>query len=265
MVLADLGGEPLKRIGTELPQLFKTSEMVFIWNGRTYQYEFQKILSGRGLDNKSLHVDGPSLVNGTILDSCTEDVIMLLLFGSAVMNAALPQMIGEKCMIGTLIGKTAELEKFVKQRYIFVSRITAGATSNSLGQIAQDYVCAQLRKGLQGWTINRNGTIPGISHNAGNTNMTFDVVAKAPSQKCFAIEVTYQVTTNSVIERKAGQAQSRQQLLHQSGHKISYVIYGAGNFEREAALRTICQFSDCTVAFTPEQLQVLIQFLIMHA
>ena len=92
--------------------------------------------------------------------------------------------------------------------------------------------------------------------------MNFDLVAKSPFNKWFGIEVSYQVTTNSVIERKSGQAQPRAELLHKAGHKIAYVLDGAGNFEREAALRTICKFSDCTVAFTPEQIKRLADFLI---
>ena len=45
------------------------------------------------------------------------------------------------CEIGTLLGKTAILEKYVKERYINVSRITGGATANSLGQLAQKRNC----------------------------------------------------------------------------------------------------------------------------
>lgn len=69
------------------------------------------------------------------------------------------------------------------------------------------------------------------------------------------------MTTNSVIERKAGQAQNRYEKLHEKGHQIAYVIDGAGNFERKRALETICQYSDCTVAFSPSELELLTQFL----
>jgi len=261
MVLADVGGEPLKRLRTELAKIFPNGKMLFVWNGKNCEYKFQEILKGRQLDNNALSIDGKSLANGESLYPLLEDVIMLLLFGSAVTNASLPDVIADKCTIGTLIGKSAELRKFVKERYIFVSRITAGATSNTLGQIAQDCVRDFLQDALPKWRIKRNGQIPGISHNAGETDMNFDVVAESPSKKSFAIEVSYQVTTNSVVERKAGQAQARQSILHAAGHQIAYVIDGAGNFERQAALRTICQFSDCTVAFTPKELQTLADFL----
>lgn len=70
-----------------------------------------------------------------------EDVCILLLFGGAAITSnELPNDIINKCILGTLLGKSEELEKFVKQRYIWVSRITGGATANTLGQLAQIYV-----------------------------------------------------------------------------------------------------------------------------
>ena len=127
MVLTDVGGEPLKRLRPELARMFPDGKMVFEWKGRKHAYVFQKILSIRTLSNASLFVDGESLATGHELDAATEDVIMLLMFGAAAINASLPQDIAEKCMIGSLIGRKPDVQKFVKQRYIFVSRITSGA------------------------------------------------------------------------------------------------------------------------------------------
>jgi hypothetical protein len=76
-----------------------------------------------------------------------------------------------------------------------------------------------------------------------------------------AIEVSFQVTTNSVIERKAGQARARYEQVTRAGHKIAYVLDGSGNFQRDAALRVICAHSHCTVAFSRSELDVLSQFL----
>ena len=91
--------------------------------------------------------------------------------------------------------------------------------------------------------------------------MSFDIVAQSPKGKYCAIEVSFQVTTNSTIERKAGQASDRQRLLHRAGHKIAYVIDGAGNFERQSAVKTILANSDYTAAFTDEELDALAAFL----
>ena len=91
--------------------------------------------------------------------------------------------------------------------------------------------------------------------------MPFDMVAEAPNGKRCAIEVSFQFTTNSTIERKAGQAQSRQRLLHKKGHYIAYVMDGAGNFERRSAISTICRYSDCTVTFCDSEITKLASFL----
>lgn len=69
------------------------------------------------------------------------------------------------------------------------------------------------------------------------------------------------MTTNSTIERKAGQAADRQRLIHECSHKIAYVIDGAGNFQRRSAISTICEHSDYTVTFKDEELDALADFL----
>ncbi len=78
---------------------------------------------------------------------------MLVLHGQAsidVKGAAdrLPEDIRSKCLIGSLIGKSDELKQFVKERYIWVSRITGGATANAMGQMAQNYVLETLKERL---------------------------------------------------------------------------------------------------------------------
>lgn len=188
------------------------------------------------------------------------DVSILIMHGGTA-EENLPGHLVEKCIIGSMIGRKDELSRFVKQRYILVSRITGGATANKMGQITQDAVLSHLRDALPIWAFKRNGTIPGISQTSGKTLTSFDIVAKSPHGRFVAIEVSFQVTTNSTIERKAGQAVDRAKTLRKNGHLITYVLDGAGNFERAAFMRTICENSDCTVAMTPKELDVLCDFL----
>ncbi len=86
--------------------------------------------------------------------------------------------------------------------------------------------------------------------------MPFDIVVSREN-KSVGIEVSFQVTTNSTIERKSGQAADRHSLMLKAGHKIAYVIDGAGNFQRSSAISTICDHSDCTVAYTTAEFKVL--------
>jgi hypothetical protein len=258
-VLSDIGGEKLMRFKGELPNVFTDGIMNFSWNGNQYSYTFRTLNQRRKWNNPSLFIDGDGLSEVVELTPMIEDVCMLLLFGGASTPENLPEIIAENCVIGTMLGKSEELDTFVKQRYIWVSRIIRGATSNTLGQLSQDYVKEFIQRELPTWRINQD-QLTGISHNE-RTSLSVDIVAKAPNGVICAIEVSFQVTTNSVIERKAGQAQARQELLHSHGYKIAYVIDGAGNFERRSALTGICQYSDCTVTFKDEELGKLVEFL----
>jgi hypothetical protein len=257
-VLTDIGGENLKRYRTELPKIIK-GPVDFIFNGKTHKYNFLSLKEKGNWSNPKLHVDGPGLTSSHEMSQAMLDVCMLLIFGSSITDHQLPPDIEDKCIIGTLLGKDDELEKFVKERYIWVSKITGGATANTLGQITESYVADYLKSNLPGWKINED-QLPEASQND-TTSLSVDVVTKSPTGKYVAIEVSFQVTTNSVIERKAGQAIARQELLHQVGHRIAYILDGAGNFERQSALRTICEFSDCSVTLKDQELDILVQFI----
>lgn len=259
MVLADLGGEKLQRIKKELPKIFKKGEMVFVWKAKNHKYKFASYLNKSNWSNTSLKVDGPGLLVQQEITSEIEDVINLILFAGLSNSPNLPNYITELCTIGNLIGRKRELDAFVRQRYIFVSRITGGATSNSLGQIAQKYIAQFLAEKLPSWNFEKS-TIPNITQND-RTSLSFDIVAESPMKQYVAIEVSFQVTTNSVIERKAGQAKDRQNNLHLAGHKIAYIIDGAGNFERTSAISSIIEFSDITVNFSNNELLKLVSFL----
>ena len=259
IVLSDVGGEKLMRFKKELPNIFDNDIMEFVWHDKTYTYKFQTLSGKKTWNNTYLMVDGVGLATSQKLTPAMEDIINLLLFGGAVTTDAIPVEIEEKCIIGTLIGHKRELDTFVRQRYIWVSRITGGATANSLGNLAQKYVIDYLEEKLPKWNFKKK-QIEKISQNK-RTLLSYDIVAASPKGNYCAIEISFQVTTNSTIERKAGQAQGRQKQLNKHGHKIAYIIDGAGNFERSSALKAICQFSDCTVTFKDIELDKLVKFL----
>jgi hypothetical protein len=263
VVLSDVGGEKLQRYRGKLDAWFPEGEMSFRWRDRDHKYTFNNPTRPTTWTNSSLCIAGDDIVTAHQLSPAMEDVAMLLLHGGSATEPGLPDDLIEKCMIGSLIGRNNELDAYVRQRYIHVSRITGGATANAMGQLCQNYVLDYLSRKLSSWDFS-NRSIPGISQNEGETDTAFDIVAKSPDGIYCAIEVSFQVTTNSTIERKAGQAQSRHDLLHQHGHRIAYVIDGAGNFQRVSALRTICNYSDCTVAFSDCELDELVRYLTIN-
>jgi len=265
MVLSDVGGEDLSRYRTNLKNFFPENKMDYYWREKSFVYTFKSLSVTKTWTNKLLKVDGNGLACEEPLSDLLEDVIMFILFASTSTKVTESDL--AKCNIGALIGRKTELDRFVRSRYIEVSRQTNGAKANRLGYLCQNYVKEYLTDVLQadnpGWDLS-SSTIPGISQNSGRTDTSFDIVARSPTGKYCAIEVSFQFTTNSTIERKAGQAADRHQMLHQNGHKIAYVIDGAGNFERRSAVSTICKHSDFTVTLRDEELEKLAKYLIYN-
>ena len=256
-VLADYGGEPIQRLGRSFDDIFENNDekyfINFIWETKIFVYEFNTLpLSGLG--NKKLFMDGDGLTKTQPLSDIYKDMIVILMFGS---TSTVSKEAGlSKCEIGTLLGKASILESFVKQRYINVSRITGGATANSLGQLAQKEIVCYLQNSLsKEYEVVSNGYIQ-LDGYAKDGGMPFDIVIERNNQY-IGVEISFQVTTNSTIERKAGQASNRFNLMHSDGYKIAYVLDGAGNFQRQSALSTICKYSDCSVAYSDEEFEVL--------
>lgn len=267
VVLTDFGGEPLQNVGGSFAAWFPQRKMTYLWPNpgtsspdiRTYQF---KALPDKKPTNDSLGISGKKLAVKQPLSDLQKDVIALLLFGASCTHEEVANDLA-KCHISEYLGQRDKLETFVRQRYIFVSRITGGAQSNTLGQLAQNTVQAHLRAKLgKHVTIQSNGNIPGIRHTEETDvrGTTFDLVV-AHGAKYAAVEISFQVTTNSVIERKSGQARARYEQLDKHGYKIAYILDGAGNFRRTSALKTICDYSHCTVAFSVPELDLLCRFI----
>jgi hypothetical protein len=256
-VLADYGGEPMQRLGRSFTEIFPQKKGVyyfdFIWKNEKHRYQF-KAMPIAGLSSKKLHIDGEGLTKEYELDDLACDMIAILLHASTSNYTEFANL--SACEIGIMLGIENDLMKFVKQRYINVSRITGGATANSLGQLAQSEVVVFLKKNLgEKYKIVTNGSI--LLEGSNNKNgIAFDILVEKDNKK-IGIEISFQVTTNSTIERKSGQAADRQTLMHANGHYIAYVIDGAGNFQRSSAISTICKHSDCTVAYSISEFKVI--------
>ncbi|WP_293069686.1 restriction endonuclease [Okeania sp. SIO2B3] len=264
VIMADFGGEMLKRISREFKSLFPNEEMKYYWKSSQRIYKFQA-LPTKTLSNQTLKINGKDLFVKYSLDERQKDAIALLLFGNSYKNANQEiSSILARCEIGDYLGKPSELDSFIQQRYIWVSRITGGAKSNALGHLAQKFVAQYIKDeiGISEIEVKSDSTLPNVTHTDPTTGRltSFDIIV-TKNQKYVAIEVSFQVTTNSVIERKGGQAKARYEQVEAAGHKIAYVIDGAGNFERQSALQTICLHSHCTVAFSKNELSILCDFL----
>lgn len=263
VVVSDYGGELIQRLGRNFQNIFTKRDetdkpvMNYAWQGKNYQYVFEAMPT-KGLGNKKLDIDGNGLQSDRPFDSLKRDMTMILLHAS---TSNVSEHAGlDVCLLGSLLGDEVALERYIKQRYIVVSRITGGASANSLGQLAQRYIVKYLKEKLGSeFYIISNGTVI-LNDCVKISSIPFDIIVQK-SDKTVGIEVSFQVTTNSTIERKAAQASERKALMNAAGHKIAYVIDGAGNFQRTAAISTICQHSDCTVAYSDSEFDVLVEFL----
>ncbi len=261
VVLSDIGGENLQRMNSQFAALFpkdaKTGKdyFKFVWKEKEYRYDFQ-VLPVTSLSNNKLGIDGLNLIKEMPLSELHKDVAAILLFGSTYTNDEIAEKTFAKCEVGTLLGSPDEIDRYIDQRYIWISRITGGAQANTLGQNAQTFVADTLRTRLgSDYNVTRNGRI-----DVHTERIPFDVVVEK-NGKYVGIEVSFQVTTNSTIERKANEAENRYNLMHNLGFSIAYIIDGAGNFQRSSAITKICTHSDCTVAYTEPELEVLAEFI----
>lgn len=265
VVLADFGGEKLMRVNAEFTLLFPLGRLAYLWKEHQYIYDFKALPASGRLSNKKLGISGKQLLEEHPLSELLQDVTALLIFGGASIDENVAQVLA-KCEIGNYLGRPDQLQKFIKQRYIWVSRITGGAQAQMLGDLAQKFVKEYLQDnlGVENVDVRGNGHIPGVTDRDSQLDITrparFDVVISDGS-KHVGVEVSFQVTTNSTIERKANQARGRFEQIEGRGCKIAYVIDGAGNFDRESAIGTLCSYSHCTVAFSRSELDVLCEFL----
>lgn len=267
VVLVDFGSEPLQRVNKDFRELFPAGNFSFDVGNGPYKYTFSVMPVSGVLNNKRMRIDTLENLNSDRADvNLCKDLIMLLMFGGAAVDAS-SRAIFFKCTPYEYLGDDSGIETFVRQNYIRVSRIIGGKTASDLGNVAQQYVVEYLTAVLgKNYCVKSNGTIPGVTQNDGHTLTNFDVVVDrvddySRHKKYVAIEVTFQETTNSTIERKGGQARDRFEKITNSRNYIAYIIDGAGNFARRSAVSDLCNNSHCTVAYTPEEFELLTEFI----
>ena len=267
VVLIDFGSEPLQRVNKDADELFPNQILSFDIGKGVIEYKFTTLPIKVVLNNKRMKIDSVENLSVEASDkNLCKDIIMLLLYGAFSTNVRTRAVLF-KCTFSEYLGDDAKIEEFIQQNYIRVSKIISGKTASDLGNVAQQYVVKYLTRTLgKNYCVKSNGTIPGVTQNDGNTLTNFDVVVdrindKGRHKKYVAVEVTFQETSNSTIERKGGQARDRFEKITSSRNYIAYIIDGAGNFSRRSAISTLCDNSHCTVAYTPEEFELLIEFI----
>lgn len=259
MIFNDYTGEPVQRLHAQRHNLFPNmSEGLYIlWDMNNIHLNIDGFLENtKTLNNASLKVDGPSLAHPEEHSRLSTALATVLSYGAFSVRPEVSEVLS-RCDAASWFGKTEELESHLEQRYLDVNRSVSGAQSNSLGQILQQRVKTAIKERYKDYDeVLTNGTL-GVN----GDKITSDILIKKGS-KAVAIEVAFQETTNSVIERKGNDARKRRELLNSAGVASVYVLDGIGNFQRQSAITKLCENSDCTVAYSDKEFGVLVDFII---
>lgn len=266
VLLTDVGSEPIQRFNTSFNEIFPEKKLVFKLGRKNYSYTFTSLPTKGKLGNKKMQIDTlDNLVAPCKNVELCKDLIMLLIYGAAS-NIKRTASVLYKCNAYEYLCQEELIKKYVRQNYIRVSRIVAGKEATDLGNVAQSYAVHYLAEHLgENYNVVSAGTIPGVQMDD-NKEVTFDIVVDRKDdigkfKKYVGIEVSFQETSNSVIERKAREARARFQNTNNKRCYVAYIIDGAGNFSRTAAVSDLCDNSHCNVAYTPSEFDLLIEFI----
>lgn len=266
MLLTDVGSEPIQRINTSFEDIFPNKELVFKLGRKKCSYTFTSLPIKGKPNNEKMQVDTKENLQAACKDrDLCKDLVMLLVYGAASTTPR-TRAILYKCNAFEFLGQEDKIKQYVRENYIRVSRIIAGKTATDLGNVAQVYALKYLSEHLgDNYTLVNNGTIPGVKLDD-DKDATFDIVVSRNDddgryKKYVGIEVSFQETSNSVAERKGREAQARFRNTNNKRCYVAYIIDGAGNFSRPAAMNDMCNNSHCNVAYTPSEFDLLIEFI----
>ena len=256
LILADFGGEKIQRIHLDRMELFESDKgFLFSLGGSEYFMTVEAFLSSKAVTNSKLQVDGKKIFSKSDTTDLQIDLALIVLFGNFSTKTALASAL-KSCDLFQFAGEEQKLRDYVSARYLEVSRIGSGADANALGQALQIEVDHRLKALLgDGYQIQQNGRI-----NIEGRTVTSDLLVQH-NGKSVAIEVAFQVTTNSTIERKATDAVQRKTDLNKHGIASCYMLDGIGIFERRAALSKILNQSDLVVNFSEIDTKRLAAFI----
>ena len=266
VLLTDVGAEQIQRFNSTFEEILPERFLVYGINGLPYIYAFKTLPVKGKANNKRMQIDTMENLQKSCKDkSLCADLIMLLIYGAASMNPS-TRAILYKCNAYEYIGQARLIKKYVRQNYIRVSRVIGGKTATDLGNVAQIYALNYLAQHLgDNYTLVNNGTIPGVKLDD-DKDATFDIVVDRKDdngrfKKYVGIEVSFQETSNSVVERKGREAQARFRNTNNKRCYVAYIIDGVGNFSRPTAMNDMCNNSHCNVAYTPAEFELLIEFI----
>ncbi|WP_223553890.1 hypothetical protein [Lysinibacillus sphaericus] len=255
MILLDVSAEILDRVGlycyhNGISEL-NTSNGTF--NLKKFGPDFNK-----GLSNENIY----KLANTD--EDFFEDVLTFMLYAYNSQEFS-KYITFANFKLATLVGNPTALTNFYLNRTIENSSQIKQLRAVVFGNSLQTNVKNQILDALN---------IYGVQEAPANRYVDgkqFDLVLCKPEEnlppeqwKWVIMEVAFQETTNSVIERKASQAQLIYRTLEETNHKLVYLIDGAGFVKRHKVTSTIYENTHFTTTANPAYFNGLIDFLIEY-
>lgn len=266
ILLTDIGSEPIQRIKSQMSELFPDNKLNFTCGDKVWEYEFTELISIGKPSNEKMQIDSLENLKAPCKNpGLTLELIHLLVYGAASTSPSTRSVLF-KCNMFEYLGNEDKIKTFVKQNYIRVSKILGGRAANDLGNVAQSYAVSYFSQKLgKNYSVVSNGTIPGVQIEPGK-NATFDLVFekitdRRANKPYVGIELSFQETTNSTVERKGREAATRFNVACEKGSYVGYIIDGIGNFARTSAMTDLIHNSHISIAYTPEEFQKLIDFV----
>ena len=246
-LLADFGGEVLSRMGDNFSDIFTKDEKGSFGfdykcpiTGENLRYKF-KSLPCKNLGNNKLLIDKKAIRKNPDINEIPliNDIIFILLFGSFSTDTKTARNLVEcnfKCDLIKYVNSKQRFLDYLKPHYIRVSSIAKGNVNNNRGYALEKYIKEFLKQKLpREYSISKGK----ITVSSGD-KIPFDLVIKnSLNNGFFALEISFQVTTNSVIERKGNEASSRYERIKEIGGFIGYIVDGAGNIKRKNAIEKL--------------------------
>jgi len=236
----------------------KISKVTILKNGNTRDYNLKAIGTSfkKKLSNEEI---------SKAQDGLAEDIITILLFGSQFKEFQ-EFLTLKKLSLGKLIGDKKNLHSYFESLYLKVSRQASGISTAASGTGPQDVVEKKLQdyfKGNSNISKVSGSRIRGVGSdpNGQQFDLVYEIKKNGAASTFVAIEIAFQETTNSVIERKSKQAVQLFDVFNKKGHYLCFAVDGAGYFSRSKATKDIIKHSHLTVTFQDQELEKLCKFI----
>jgi len=222
-----------------------------------YEKNIQQLtLQDRVIKFNELHSRYKNLNNGAIAKANQKlmtDILNILCYASQSKEFS-DFYTFQNCKLALLAGNHDLLEQHLLSLIVRSNSQIKQKRAVDFGNQLEKYIKKSINPTLTELQIN-------YAHDSRYNGQQFDIVLQK-NDKHAIIEIAFQETTNSVLERKGKQAKNGLfEQIDKNGDRLIFVVDGAGYFKRTRALNDLITYSHLTCNVSQSGLNQLIQFL----